>query len=665
MKNQRSIVSQEDAHSAARFAEQLRKSSAQVSEALTSDVGMHAHEACGSVNKLCMTLDDLIALWTRTGSFPAYSRGHMFGPVGRVAIRTPASYPLSNGAWALAPALLAGNSISWLFPPECVYTRSVMQSILRSSGCDSRVELLDPSNDEATVLASGEPDFLVYVGSRYGARTVLEKGKVREVGRILETGGVNLHVASEESEPESVAKTVLCGILRHSGQCCNKPTHFAVPSTGMQEFLAACADQLHSTSGKVLESIQVLRPLATRRYANGYDVYRASVESLVERVLSPARWPEGAPRPFVGHTTRLDARLAPLEAIGPGVILFGYESYQELLHLFSDCDIFSLVFHGGSFCSKKLEMASELGSPMLGLNALPSSNAQTRWQGATRSGAGFLLSSESIFQFTKVTPVTESLFPVCKTARPRLGAASLDVFVRECGEETLNAAVEAIEAQYAGQIQIIRNVRPVSDSFNVVLEAASKDYFLIVDADVVIDPEAIPRMVDRMTRLGSDVAIVMPLLWDEFLGEAVYAGLKLYRTSAVAGLKYRDVIDDDHDFNVRLSEEHGRRVFRMREILGRHGIEESPRSAYKRGRVRALKYRLRERRHGVRHGLHKPLVRILERWGRTRDKRDLAFALGSLVSLLAQLDDPGAFSPEEYGDELDLIVKTICKTPLS
>lgn len=117
----------------------------------------------------------------------------------------------------------------------------------------------------------------------------------------------------------------------------------------------------------------------------------------------------------------------------------------------------------------------------------------------------------------------------------------LTVVTVTTGRDTYPACKEAQTKQTVPFRSIdIKNVRPMDRAFAAMVEAVSTPYFIQVDEDMVLAPDAVERMLQAIRGASPRVwAIAFPLL-DEHLGIPII-GCKIYRTEIARKVPYRSV----------------------------------------------------------------------------------------------------------------------------
>lgn len=146
-------------------------------------------------------------------------------PVGVVGAIVPWNFPLMIGAWKLAPALAAGNSVV-LKPAE-----SASLSLLRLAELAAEAGLPEgvlnvvtgPGAETGAALGrSMDVDVLAFTGSGAVGRRLLEYAAQSNLKRVfLELGGKSANIVfADAPDLEEAAKVSAMGIFRNSGQVC-------------------------------------------------------------------------------------------------------------------------------------------------------------------------------------------------------------------------------------------------------------------------------------------------------------------------------------------------------------------------------------------------------------------------------------------------------------
>ncbi len=146
-------------------------------------------------------------------------------PVGVVGAIVPWNFPLMIGAWKLAPALAAGNSV--VLKPAETASLSLLRlaQICMDCGLPDGVLNVVTGHGHVTgeaLALSMDVDVMVFTGSGATGRRLLEYSARSNLKRIyLELGGKSPNIVfADAPDLEQAAKVSAMGIFRNAGQVC-------------------------------------------------------------------------------------------------------------------------------------------------------------------------------------------------------------------------------------------------------------------------------------------------------------------------------------------------------------------------------------------------------------------------------------------------------------
>lgn len=238
-------------------------------------------------------------------------------PLGVVGVIVPWNFPLMIGAWKIAPALAAGNSVV-VKPPEIASLSLLYLARLASEaglpdGILNVVTGRGASAGEALALHM-DVDALAFTGSGAVGRRLLESSARSNLKRVhLELGGKSPNIVFADAPDIShAAKVSANGIFRNSGQVCVAGSRLLVQSSiydrFMDELLSATArlrvgDPLDLTSeiGAISSTSQLRRNLDAVALAQeqGAKLLTGGEQILADsggHFMSPAILADVAPR---------------------------------------------------------------------------------------------------------------------------------------------------------------------------------------------------------------------------------------------------------------------------------------------------------------------------------------------------------------------------------
>jgi len=180
------------------------------------------------------------------------------------------------------------------------------------------------------------------------------------------------------------------------------------------------------------------------------------------------------------------------------------------------------------------------------------------------------------------------------------------VFVPTIGAKTFSNCLRALDTQNVTfRRRVIDHVAPLSAAYQVMLDSCATEYFVQVDEDMVLFPDAVRRLYIEIKHQPENVAVVALPLWDEHLERSIM-GIKIYRHSVVQRYPYRDLQSCEMDQVTRMradgyhtvalwgsgkGADKGELERNDEALQGLHGTEYTPHTAYERYWDLLFKYR--------------------------------------------------------------------------
>jgi gamma-glutamyl-gamma-aminobutyraldehyde dehydrogenase len=167
-------------------------------------------------------------------------------PVGVVAAIVPWNFPLMIGAWKIAPALAAGNSVV-LKPAETASLTLIrLAELALEAGVPAGVfnVVTGPGRVTGEALAlSMDVDVMVFTGSGTTGRRLLQYSAQSNLKRCyLELGGKSPNIVfADAADLAAAAKAAATAIFRNAGQVCVAGSRLLVEASVQDDFVAALA----------------------------------------------------------------------------------------------------------------------------------------------------------------------------------------------------------------------------------------------------------------------------------------------------------------------------------------------------------------------------------------------------------------------------------------
>ncbi len=320
-------------------------------------------------------------------------------PVGVVAAIVPWNFPLMIGAWKIAPALAAGNSVV-LKPGE-----SASLSLLRLGhlaleaglppGVLNIVTGTGPKVGAALAL-SMDVDVLAFTGSGATGRRLLEYSAQSNLKRVyLELGGKGPNVVFADAPDLGVAaKTAAMGIFRNSGQVCVAGSRLIVERSIADDFTQAVAKEADSL--RVGDPLDIKTQIGAVHSSAQLDIDLAAVARATEDGAMPITGGrqilQETGGTYMAPTVIADVKpssdLFQREVFGPVLAVTTFEGEDEAVALANDSGLGLAAGVWTSNLSRAHRMVAAIRAGVVHVNTYGGADMTVPMAGHRQSGNG-------------------------------------------------------------------------------------------------------------------------------------------------------------------------------------------------------------------------------------------------------------------------------------
>jgi len=332
-------------------------------------------------------------------------------PVGVVGAIIPWNFPLMIGAWKMAPALAAGNSVV-LKPPESASLSSLKIAQLASEAGlpDGVLNVVTGKGSvvgEALAL-SMDVDVLAFTGSGATGRHLLQCSAKSNLKRcFLELGGKSPNIVfNDASDLANAAKVSAAGIFRNSGQVCIAGSRLLVHEDIHEEFVNQICSQAESYrvgDPLNLESqIGAVHSLGELE-ANIKFVETAEKEGGVVRTGGKTILEETGGyymQPTVVSGVKASHNLFQNEVFGPVLAVTSFKSEEEAIALANDSVMGLAAGVWTSNLSRAHRMIKRINSGVVHVNTYGGADNTVPLGGVKQSGNGHDKSLHALDKYT-------------------------------------------------------------------------------------------------------------------------------------------------------------------------------------------------------------------------------------------------------------------------
>jgi aldehyde dehydrogenase (NAD+) len=330
----------------------LREFKEPLGELITLEMGKIKAEAVGEVQEMIDICDFAVGLsrqlygLTMHSERPKHRMYEQWHPLGPVGVITAFNFPVAVWAWNAAIAAVCGDTVVWKpssdAPLTAVAVQHIANGVMADFGLTGVFSLVIGSGATIGERMINDPriPLVSFTGSTRMGRRVSES-VARRFGRtILELGGNNAIIVTENADLEMATRSILFGAVGTAGQRCTSTRRIIMhKSVGAQLTERLVKTYKQVPIGDPLKEGILMGPLVTK---GAVEDMMAALEKAKEQggevVCGGRRLPDLGEQ-FVEPTiVRMPAQSAIVheETFAPILYLLEYEDLEEAVRLHNE-----------------------------------------------------------------------------------------------------------------------------------------------------------------------------------------------------------------------------------------------------------------------------------------------------------------------------------------
>ncbi len=335
-----------------------------------------------------------------------------FEPVGVVGIIKPWNFPLLLPFWAIAPALLAGNT-AVLKPSDLTpFVGIEVGKICQDAGVpDGVINVVTGDGSTGEYLVGSDIDMVSFTGSAETGKNIMKNSAEKLHRTSLELGGSDAFIVFKDADIEKAINGAVWGRFMNAGQVCVSPKRIFVENDIADSFIEEFVNRTKSlVVGSGLEPGTDIGPVVSMEQRKKLEL---QVEDAVRKgavVECGGKIPLTPTDGFYYEPTVLtrvthEMEVMNEEVFGPVAVISTFENMDEALAHANGTE-YGL---GASVWTKNLDtamrMSSQLECGMVWVNEVCTLHPQCPWCGIKHSGMGKDLSRYGIREFVSIKHV--------------------------------------------------------------------------------------------------------------------------------------------------------------------------------------------------------------------------------------------------------------------
>lgn len=330
----------------------LREAVEPLGELVTLEMGKIRVEGIGEVQEMIDICDFALGLSRQLYGLSMHSErpGHrmyeQWHPLGPIGIITAFNFPVAVWSWNAALAAVCGDTMIWKPSPTTplvsIAVQKICNKVMTDYGVKSIFNLCIGSNEGVGEAMINDPrlPLISFTGSIRVGRHVAQAVAARLGRSLLELGGNNGIIVTEDANLDLVVRAVVFGSVGTAGQRCTTTRRLIVHKSMIDELCQRLVTSYQRVPlGDPMQSDVLLGPLVSERAVKAYEaaIQRAAADG--GQVLTGGeRLSSYGPHHVAPTIIRMPQQSALVceETFAPILYVMEYETLEQAIAIHND-----------------------------------------------------------------------------------------------------------------------------------------------------------------------------------------------------------------------------------------------------------------------------------------------------------------------------------------
>jgi len=332
----------------------------------------------------------------------------------------PWNFPLLTGAWKIAPALAAGNTIVFKPAELTPITTFKLFEILEEVGIPAGVANLVTGGGSTVgneLAESEKVDMVSFTGSTTVGRSIMKaaSGNIKKVA--LELGGKSPNIVFADADFETAVDYALYGIFVNAGQVCNSGSRLLLEESIHDKFVESLISKAKKIRvGRGDDPSTQMGALVGEDHMNSVlDYIQIGIDEGAKLVCGGKRITSGGlehgcfVEPTIFVDTTPDMRIVQEEIFGPVLVVQKFKDEAEAIELANDTPYGLAAGVFSQDGAKALRVIKKIRAGITSINAYNLAYNEAPWGGYKQSGLGRGLGTFGLDEFSEVKQININL----------------------------------------------------------------------------------------------------------------------------------------------------------------------------------------------------------------------------------------------------------------